>query len=421
MKNRILHNLGLKIGSIIIAVLLWLTITNIDDPTVTLTYKSIPVTISNEEVITSRGYGYLVEAGETITLKIKGRRSLVDTLRETDFSAVADFNNLNSMSFVPINVDCNIEHADELNVSIQPENMAVKLEDPLTLPFSVRVITNGKVREGYYCTGNTVSTSVVQVTGSTSSVNSVREVAVKVDLEGRMTSFSGQYELVAYDAEGEPIDTKKVSFVNQNSIEVQTDICPVKELPIEVVTTGEPAEGYYVDKIEFAPSKVALAAPQSMLARLSKIEVSIDTNGSDTTIEKSVELADYLNEHYKGTTLTEEDGMSVGVMITIKPLAEKRFELTENDIEIMNLPENLDGILYSLWNANVTISGSETEIADVGVEDLGLYIDVADCNEGTYTRQMMFRYEGPVKVSAGSVMVRLAEKTETPDTTVTTE
>ena len=410
MKSRILHNLGLKIGSIIIAVLLWLTITNIDDPTVTQTYKNIPVTITNEEVVTSRGYGYLAEAGETVTIKVKGRRSLVDSLRETDFAAVADFNNLNSMYYVPINVTCNIEHSDELNITLQPENMALRLEDPLTLPFPVRVNTIGKVREGYYCTDNKVSSSIVQVTGSTSSVNSVREVAVKVDLEGRMTSFSGQYELVAYDADGEPIDPRKVSFVNQNTIEVQTDICPVKELPIEVVTTGEPASGYYVDKIEFAPSKVFVAAPQSKLARLSKVEVSIDTSGADSTIEKSVELADYMAEHYSGTTLTEEDGMSVGVMITIKPLAEKKYELSEDDIEIRNLPENMEGILYSLWNANVTISGSEAEIADVSVKDLGLYIDVADCNEGTYTRQMMYEYDGPVKIYAGSVMVKLTAK-----------
>ena len=67
MKNRILHNLGLKIGSIIVALLLWLTITNIDDPTVTQTFKNIPVQILHDEVISSRGYEYLVEAGDTVT------------------------------------------------------------------------------------------------------------------------------------------------------------------------------------------------------------------------------------------------------------------------------------------------------------------------------------------------------------------
>ena len=411
MKNRILHNLGLKIGSIIVALLLWLTITNIDDPTVTQTFKNIPVQILHDEVISSRGYEYLVEAGDTVTFKVKGRRSIVDNLRNEDFEAVADFNNLTSMYMVPINVSCNIENADEISISLQNENMAVSLEDQLTQPFTVRVITSGKVREGYYCTDNSVSSSLVQVTGSTSSVNSVREIAVKVDLEGRMTSFTDQYELVAYDADGEPIDPRKLTF-NQNSVEVTTDICPVKTLPIEVVTTGVPAVGYYVDKIEFAPSSVSIAAPQSVLSRLSKINVSVDTSGADQTIEKAIDLADYLSDHYKGTFLTEEDGLSVGVMITIKPLAEKKFELTEDDIEIRNLSDNLEGILYSLWNADVTISGSEAEIADVTVSDLGLYIDVADCNEGTYTRQMMYQYDGPVKVSAGSVMVRLSAKEE---------
>ena len=86
--------------------------------------------------------------------------------------------------------------------------------------------------------------------------------------------------------------------------------------------------------------------------------------------------------------------------------------LSVGSFEIRNLSDKLEAILYSLWNADVTISGSEDEIADVTVSDLGLYIDVADCNEGTYTRQMMYQYDGPVKVSAGSVMVRLSAKEE---------
>lgn len=409
MKNRILNNLGLKIGSIIIAILLWLTITNIDDPTVTETYKNIPVTITHDEVISSRGYGYTVENGETTTVKVKGRRSLVESIKTEDFTACADFNNMSSMYMVPITVTCATEHVDELVMTLQNENMAIRLEDQVTQPFMVRVITNGKVRDGYYCTENRVSAGLIQVTGSTSSVNSVKELVVKVDLEGRMTSFTDQYEIIAYDSEDNEIDTRKLTF-SQNSVEVATDICPIKQVPIEVVTVGDPAEGYYVENVEFAPHNITIAAGEALLKRLNKFNIEVDVSGSESTIEQAIDLNEYLSNNYQNTYIPEEEGQSLGVIVTVKPFAEKKFEIGENDIEIRNLSEKLDGALYSLWNANVVISGAETDIADVTVDDLNLYIDVAECNEGTYTRQMLTEYEGPVRVHAGSVMVKLTAK-----------
>lgn len=409
MKNRILNNLGLKIGSIIIAILLWLTITNIDDPTVTETYKNIPVQITHDEVISSRGYGYTIENGETTTVKIKGRRSLVESIKSEDLTAYADFNNMSSMYMVPIMVECATEHMDELVMTLQNENMAIRLEDQVTEPFMVRVLTNGKVRDGYYCTENRVSAGLIQVTGSASSVDSVKELVVHVDIEGRMTSFTDQYEIIAYDEQGNEIDSRKLTF-SQNSVEVATDICPVKQVPLEVVTVGDPAEGYYVENVESAPASITVAASETELKKISKFTVQVDVSEAESIIEKAIDMGEYLADRYPKIYLPEEENKTLGVNVMVKPFAEKKFELDESDIEIRNLSDKLDSALYSLWNASVTISGAESDIEDVTVDDLNLYIDVAECGEGTYTKQMMTEYEGPVKVHAGSLMVKLTAK-----------
>ena len=55
MKKKLTDNLGLKIGSVLFAALLWLLVTNINNPATTRRSTNIPVTIINEDVLTSQG------------------------------------------------------------------------------------------------------------------------------------------------------------------------------------------------------------------------------------------------------------------------------------------------------------------------------------------------------------------------------
>ena len=60
MKERLTHNLGLKILSIVLAAFTWFLIMNVADPVVTSTFSNIPVQILNDNVLTNRGYQYTI-------------------------------------------------------------------------------------------------------------------------------------------------------------------------------------------------------------------------------------------------------------------------------------------------------------------------------------------------------------------------
>ena len=124
MKKFISNNIGLKLLSVLLALLLWFSVMNIEDPTVTKTISDIPVTIVNDDVIRSRGYGYIIESGEKIDIRIKGRRSYVDSIDADDFVATADFNSFSSMKMVPIEVTCKYEHESDLEWAAQTDSMA---------------------------------------------------------------------------------------------------------------------------------------------------------------------------------------------------------------------------------------------------------------------------------------------------------
>ena len=144
MKERLTHNLGLKILSIVLAAFTWFLIMNVADPVVTSTFSNIPVQIEHEEVLTNRGYQYTIESGDKVDIKVKGKRSIVDSLTENDFKATADFNSLTALFMASITVECTSEHASEVVISIRNETMAVKLEDQEIKSFNVRIILNGR-------------------------------------------------------------------------------------------------------------------------------------------------------------------------------------------------------------------------------------------------------------------------------------
>ena len=55
MKNKITHNISLKIISLFFAFLLWMVINNANDPTIDKTFTDIPVKLLNTELITDSG------------------------------------------------------------------------------------------------------------------------------------------------------------------------------------------------------------------------------------------------------------------------------------------------------------------------------------------------------------------------------
>ena len=54
-KYKLTINLGLKITAFVFSVFLWLIVVNIDNPVSSITYNNIPVTIVNDDIITSSG------------------------------------------------------------------------------------------------------------------------------------------------------------------------------------------------------------------------------------------------------------------------------------------------------------------------------------------------------------------------------
>ena len=97
-KDLILHNFALKILAVVLAVIIWVAIVNIDNPSRTTMISGIQVVFLNEDTLGQKGYTYSVQSGSVISISVKAPQSIAESLEASDFYAYADFSELSPTS-----------------------------------------------------------------------------------------------------------------------------------------------------------------------------------------------------------------------------------------------------------------------------------------------------------------------------------
>ena len=409
MKKFISNNIGLKLLSVLLALLLWFSVMNIEDPTVTKTISDIPVTIVNDDVIRSRGYGYIIESGEKIDVRIKGRRSYVDSIDVDDFIATADFNSLSSMKMVPIEVTCKYEHESDLEWTAKTDSMAIILESELTESKSIRIETVGEVKEGYSLYSLTTNTSLVSVKGAQSQIEKVKEIVAEVSVEGLKDSGEIEVPLYAVDEDGQKIDAKKVTL-EPETITAYLVIHPIKSIPLAVRAEGRPLEYYYLGEIEYAPKEIELTADEETLNRLEVITIPIDISGASEDVEKQINLEEYIEDTYpvEGIKLVDKT-KTMGIKIQIIAMTEQILDVKEDHITIKGADrEQFRYILIPGEQSRLKVRGKAEEMLNIEPNDFDLYIDVTGLTQPEkYTLHLMTEYEGGLILQLGDVDVTI--------------
>ena len=96
--------LSLRLLSIVLAVCLWSLVVNTEDPIETRTFSNVEVEIINSDVISNLNQSYQIKNGERISFSIRGKKSIVDKMKKSDFEVTADLSELSSVNAVPIKI-----------------------------------------------------------------------------------------------------------------------------------------------------------------------------------------------------------------------------------------------------------------------------------------------------------------------------
>lgn len=391
MGNKILKtltkNLGFKILAVVFAFILWLVVYNTDDPTVTVSYTT-NVTVENASAVTEMNKCYEVLNGtNTVTFAVTAKRSVLNKLEDTDFTAVADMNRMivneeGDEANVPIEITSKRSNSS-LKYNGKNKYLEVSLEDLMKRRFIITADTSGKVADGYALGEVTVTNpNVLNVSGPASIVNKIDSVVATIDVEGMSMNLSDNVIPALYDADGQEIDTTKLKLSN-TTVTISAKILSVKEIPLVFSTTGVPYGDYRVVEISSKPETVKVKGSSTILNPLSSLTIPgdvLNVSRARENITTTIDISEYLPD---GVELVNASDVTVTVTVRIEAYESKKFNLNTSQITVDGLDTNYD-LSFEQSTVAVTVSGLKDNLNVLTVSQLSASIDVTDLGVGTH-------------------------------------
>ena len=296
------QNIGLKVLSIVVAIVLWFIVINITDPSDKQPYKNIPVRILNQEVITEEGktLEILNDTNVIANVTVKAPRSVIRELGSSSDAiiATADMNNLSyDETRVPIQLSASKFNDKIESIKGSIDTLEVSIEMRKTIQLPIRAVTSGDIESGYVVGDITQSQNQVRVSGPQSKISKISSAYVDVQVTGFKENISTSADIELYDADGNELDTASLDM-NITSIKVDVEILATKKVPLKFESSGTPAEGYDVTGIIDAEyDSIAIAGLQNVIDRYDSITIpasALNVSGLSSTLNAVVDINDYL-------------------------------------------------------------------------------------------------------------------------------
>lgn len=395
----IFHNVGIKLLSLLGAAIVWLTIINIDDPYKTKTFQ-VKVETINESAIQSVNKVYEITSGEIASVKVGGKRSVIDKLDATDIRATADLSNLSPVNAVAIEPSLRRKVSSDVTLECT-QVLKVSLEDMATKQLKITVVTEGSPADGHTIGNCTAKPNMIQVSGGKSTIEKIETVKVFLNVEGVSADFSSRLEPVAYDVNDEIVKSDTLRF-DEAKIKVRAKVLDNKSIPVRVDVTGTPAAGYEYVETECLPQEIEIAGNEKKMNSIQELRIPIDITGltdQSGQLEKTVNVQNYLPD---GITVSEEYE-TISIKVIIEKLVERTVQIRASDISFRNLGDNLlaeaaepDKLL------SLVVKGRASVLNELPDSALNAYVDCSGMKEGTHQIAVQMDLSDTCRLSQGA-------------------
>jgi hypothetical protein len=359
--------------------LIWLIVVNYEDPMTTRVIADISVEKINEEAITSEMKAIEYREGESISVRVRGKRSVVDRMTNRDVYAYAD---LEKKSITGA-IDIQIEVADGVTVlDKMPSVMMVDLENIITVQKEIQYYMEGEPNENYVYLDPVISPNNIEIQGPESKIGLIKSVLVPVNIEG-VTRDVTLYSTPQIIDDNNNI----IRGLDKNISQVQIQVPIDKVRSIDILTNiGElAAEGFEIIGVSLSQEQLRVRGDEANINAISNVIISnINVTDLTMTTTVSVDLVDLL----PSGVFIHNDIQTVDVVVEVEPIVEKTIEISSGDITLRSLPENMQFNYIDETSYEVTFRGLQSQLDEVTIDRISPSINVDNLTEGIHNVEL---------------------------------
>lgn len=264
LRNMLQHNLLVKILALAVAVVLWLYVMNDQNPSIESSY-SVPVSMDGAPD------GYQMHAADdTVTIRVRGPRSLFVAADRGDFHAKLNFADYAEGEKLYA-VEASVPYGFEL-VSVSPDKIAVTLDRVVQKTFKVDLATGGSPASGLAVDKITQADAAATVEGPRPLVERVTRITAHVNLGGQTQDFSVTAPLVAVSGDGREVAGLTVT-PDQTEISVKfARGLSRKVVEIKVKARSDLPPQFKLESLAAEPGRIEIAGAEDVLKSITSIE-----------------------------------------------------------------------------------------------------------------------------------------------------
>ena len=300
--ERLRNNLGLKLLSLGVAVIVWAFVQNEMDP-----ISTRRVTVPIEAINVPDELAVVSIDPQRLTVTLTGRESAFDRLSDENFQFSADMSGRQAGPQTVLLAPRNLPPGIEVR---RMSRTAARIELDLVISASrpVQVESRGRPADGFAARNWTVNPNEVTIKGPGSVVQRVLRVVAVVDISGYSETYESTVKLEARDQ----------ANLKVTDVAIEPALCKVT-IPIQGVETktipvvpvlGSPAEGYAVASVSVYPAAVTVSGSRAALGAITSVQTTV------------VDISSLRGENSYSTSLRVPEGITVlgssAVRVTVR-------------------------------------------------------------------------------------------------------
>jgi YbbR domain-containing protein len=377
-KEKMIRDTTIKTLSVVFAVLLWFYVITEQNPVVPKDI-TIPVRIVNLEVLNKSDLIVLEDpSAYFVTLKLKGKKEILDAVNQNTLNAYADISNYVAVGERTVPVIVNGIPDGVTVTSRSDQSIKVNLDKKLVVQKPVSFNITGNPMGGLAHLAPVLTPAEVVLTGAESIIDRVKTVKVDIDIAGADASVNKKLPVRLLDEDG-----KDVSGIQLDTqwINVNVPVSNTKRVPIQLILEGNPAEGYaIVDKL-IHPREILVTGDQKALDNLSFVNTTkqvINDLEKDITVSVVLDLPE-------GIQLVNANEQ-INATVNVQQVVTNSVEFSA--IEYRNLSQNYIVEDSPARIIKLTVRGPEEMVKNIE-KNITLYVDLTNAKEGPGTYEVL--------------------------------
>jgi len=381
------NNTMTKVLSAIIAIVLWMYVIGEVNPIIVSEIKNVEVKLVNVDKLNQSGLVVMGQDYYAVNVKVKGRRSDVINISSSEVNAIADMSGYNKgENRVPVDVN----FSGNLDIeTINPIQIKVTLDEVVKRPKPIQVEFSGSAAFGYIHGMPVLKQPEILVSGPETYVKSVDHAIATIQLNNTSKDVEQSASIRLVDVEGSEVlgVESDVSYVD-----ISVPILRLRNVPIDVATVGNPAEGYEIVSVVQIPAKVDIMGREEVINNIDSLYAEeILLEGISETTEIPIRLT--LPE---GVQLVDSTKL-LKIKVYVEQIISKELEYDSDDIIINDLKEGLKAEVINTSTVNLTAKGRSSIIEALSAKDIILSVSLKELGEGEHSVRVLWTSDKDIK------------------------